>query len=70
VAPHWKLLGGLRYDSLDGGFTSYAIPANAGGPVTTTAYQQKISKVSKRFAVPSAWPATRMPSSCSCTRGP
>ncbi|MES2633974.1 MAG: TonB-dependent receptor [Pseudomonadota bacterium] len=51
VAPHWKLLGGLRYDSLDGGFTSYAIPANAGGPVTTTAYQQKISKVSKRFAV-------------------
>ena len=51
VAPHWKLLGGLRYDSLDGSYDSFAIPANAAGPVTTTSYQQKISNVSKRFGL-------------------
>ncbi len=51
VAPHWKLLGGLRYDSLAGNYDNFAIPANAAGPVTTTSYQQKISDVSKRVGV-------------------
>jgi catecholate siderophore receptor len=51
VAPHWKVLGGLRYDSLDGRYDTFAIPANAPGPVTTTSYGQKISKWSKRFGV-------------------
>jgi catecholate siderophore receptor len=51
VAPHWKLLGGLRYDSMDGTFNQYAIPNNAPGPVTTTAFQQKISEWSHRFGV-------------------
>ena len=51
VAPHWKLLGGLRYDSMDGDYNSYAIPSAAPGPVTTTAYRQKISEWSKRFGV-------------------
>lgn len=51
VAPHWKLLGGLRYDSLDGNYDNFAIPNNAAGPVTTTSYQQKISDVSKRVGV-------------------
>jgi len=51
VAPHWKLLGGLRYDSLDGQYNSFAIPAAAPGPVTTTAYRQKIYNWSKRAGV-------------------
>ncbi len=48
VTPHWKLLGGLRYDSLDGNYDNFAIPAAAPGPVTATRFQQKISEVSQR----------------------
>ncbi len=48
VAPHWKVLGGLRYDSLDGEYNNNAIPNNAPGPVTTTTFRQKISEVSRR----------------------
>lgn len=51
VAPHWKLLGGLRYDSMDGQYDAFAIPAAAAGPVTTTTYRQKISEWSKRVGV-------------------
>ncbi len=48
IAPHWKLLGGLRYDSMRGRFDNFAIPGAAAGPVTTTTYEQKISNWSKR----------------------
>lgn len=51
VAPHWKVLGGVRYDSLDGNYDTFTIPLAAPGPVTTTSYQQKISNWSKRFGV-------------------
>lgn len=51
VAPHWKLLGGLRYDSLEGQYDNFTIPNNAPGPVTALPYQQKISEVSKRLGV-------------------
>ncbi len=51
VAPHWKLLGGLRYDSLDGAYDQFNIPAAAPGPVTTLSYRQKISEWSKRVGV-------------------
>lgn len=51
VAPAWKIVGGLRYDSMKGEYESYAIPSTAPGPVTTTAYDQKISEWSKRFGV-------------------
>jgi catecholate siderophore receptor len=51
VAPHWKLLGGLRYDSLDGQYETFAIPAVAPAPVTITAYRQEISNWSKRVGV-------------------
>lgn len=51
VAPAWKLLGGLRYDSIDGTFNQHAIPNNAAGPVTTTTYQQSISEWSRRVGV-------------------
>lgn len=51
VAPHWKVLGGLRYDHLDGRYASFAIPATAPGPDTVTSYRQKVSEVSKRVGV-------------------
>lgn len=51
VAPHWKVLGGLRYDNLTGDYFTYAIPNNAAGPVTTTSYRMKVSEVSKRVGV-------------------
>ncbi len=51
VAPHWKVLGGLRYDHLDGAYNQYAIPNNASGPTTTTSYRQKISEWSQRVGV-------------------
>lgn len=46
VAPHWKLLGGLRYDSLKGDYNT-----TTGGPGALTAYQQKIGEWSKRVGV-------------------
>ncbi|MES2423629.1 MAG: TonB-dependent receptor, partial [Pseudomonadota bacterium] len=51
VAPHWKVLGGLRYDNLDGVYDVFNIPNNAPGPVTTTTFRQKISEVSKRVGL-------------------
>lgn len=48
IAPHWKVLFGLRHDSMSGDYNTYAIPTAAPGPVTTTAYRQKISAWSKR----------------------
>jgi catecholate siderophore receptor len=51
LAPQWKLLGGLRYDRLRGEYDAFGIPNNAPGPVTTTSYEQRISKVSKRAGV-------------------
>ncbi|MBN8488843.1 MAG: TonB-dependent siderophore receptor [Burkholderiales bacterium] len=50
-APAWKLLAGLRFDHLSGDYALYAIPQNAPGPVTTTAYQMKISELSKRLGL-------------------
>ena len=51
IAPTWKLLGGVRYDYMNGQYEQFAIPANAPGPVTTTNYQQKISEWSGRLGV-------------------
>lgn len=51
IAPTWKVLGGVRYDHMDGQYEQYAIPAAAPGPVTTTRYEQKISEWSGRFGV-------------------
>lgn len=49
VSEHWKILGGLRYDSMEGNYNAFGIPATAPGPVTTTSYRQKISAWSKRI---------------------
>lgn len=46
VAPHWKVLAGLRYDSMRGTFDN----VSAAG-VITSSYQQTISDVSKRVGV-------------------
>ncbi len=51
VAPHWKVLGGLRYDKMRGSYDAFGIPNNATSPVTTTSYEQRISALSKRFGV-------------------
>lgn len=48
VVPHWKLLGGLRYDHLRGDYTGYTIPNNAPGPTTATTFRQDIGEWSKR----------------------
>lgn len=48
VAPHWKLLAGLRYDHLTGDYDTLAIPTAAPSPVTTTNYRMTVSELSKR----------------------
>ncbi len=48
VAPHWKVLAGLRHDTMRGRFASNAIPTNAAGPMTVTHYRQDISEWSQR----------------------
>lgn len=45
VAPHWKVLAGLRYDTMDGSFDSIATT----GVVSTS--NQRIADWSKRFGV-------------------
>jgi catecholate siderophore receptor len=51
VAPHWKLLAGLRYDKLTGDYSTFNIPTTAAGPVTTSSYQMKVAEVSQRVGV-------------------
>jgi catecholate siderophore receptor len=51
IAPAWKIVAGLRYDKLDGDYTTYAIPNTAAGPETSTAYNMKVSEVSKRAGI-------------------
>jgi catecholate siderophore receptor len=65
VAPHWKILGGLRYDNLTGKYDCTRVPSTPPvaatsqacgqrGPVavpTTTSYTMKVSEISKRLGV-------------------
>ena len=46
VVPHWKILGGLRYDNMSGSYDSFNL--NNG---SITSYRQNISEWSKRAAV-------------------
>ncbi|HET6828443.1 MAG TPA: TonB-dependent siderophore receptor [Ramlibacter sp.] len=56
IAPMWKVLGGLRYDSMDGAYDCFSVPGGTAGcgltgavaVNTTTTYRQKISAWSKR----------------------
>ncbi len=53
VSPRWKLVGGLRYDHLQGDYNTYQInAANPVGPVLPDErWRMKISEVSQRFGV-------------------
>lgn len=44
VAPHWKLLAGLRYDNLEGKYNTYNTTTGA----LTGSYTMKVSEFSKR----------------------
>ena len=50
VAPHWKLLGGLRYDRLKGNYDSFAPPANGANALNgaMSHYQMEVGEWSKR----------------------
>ncbi len=48
IAPHWKLLGGLRYDSLNGNYDTFAAPAANATNGTLTNYKMNVSEWSKR----------------------
>ncbi|MEO8250417.1 MAG: TonB-dependent receptor, partial [Burkholderiales bacterium] len=51
MAPHWKVLAGLRWDHMRGSYDNYTLPNDAPGPLTTTSYKQKISELSKRVGL-------------------
>lgn len=51
VAPHWKVLGGLRYDSLKGDYDQFGNPTNAIDNGAKTSYQMKVGEWSKRAGV-------------------
>ncbi len=47
VAPHWKVLAGLRYDKMTGDYNQYTPATGA----VTASYQMKVGEWSKRFGV-------------------
>jgi catecholate siderophore receptor len=51
VAPQWKVLGGLRYDSLRGDYDQFGNPTNATDNGAKTSYQMKVGEWSKRAGV-------------------
>ena len=51
VAPQWKVLGGLRYDSLKGDYDQFGNPTNATDNGTKTSYQMRVGEWSKRAGV-------------------
>lgn len=60
VAPHWKVLAGLRYDHLSGNYnsTAYAYSGTTGthgfdkiSPGATSSYEMNVSELSKRLGV-------------------
>ncbi len=48
IAPHWKLLGGLRYDSLNGNYDSFGAPAVNMSNGALANYKMNIGEWSKR----------------------
>ncbi len=49
VAPHWKLLAGLRFDQLSGDYTAYNLSAT--NVASQSSYQMRVSELSKRLGV-------------------
>jgi catecholate siderophore receptor len=48
LSSQWKLLAGLRFDTLEGDYSSYAIPGSAAGPVSTSRYTMNVNAWSQR----------------------
>jgi catecholate siderophore receptor len=48
ITPHWKLLGGLRYDSLNGNYDTFAAPAANMSNGALTHYKMNVGEWSKR----------------------
>lgn len=48
VATHWKLLGGLRYDNLNGNYDTFAAPAANVSNGVLTNYKMNVGEWSKR----------------------
>jgi catecholate siderophore receptor len=51
IAPMWKVLGGLRYDSLEGHYDAFAAPTTATANGTQTSYRMKVGEWSQRAGV-------------------
>ncbi|NJS36468.1 MAG: TonB-dependent siderophore receptor [Brachymonas sp.] len=51
IAPTWKLVTGLRYDSMKGNFSQNNLTNAAPIVATTVNYRQRIEELSKRFGV-------------------
>jgi len=51
LTPHWKVLGGLRYDSLKGNYDSFGNPTNATSNGPKTNYRMNVGEWSKRAGV-------------------
>lgn len=49
IAPHWKLLGGLRYDSLNGNYDTFAAPGANVANGAKSNYQMNVGEWSKRI---------------------
>ena len=49
VAPHWKVLAGLRFDQLSGDYTTYNLSAT--NVASQSSYQMRVSELSKRVGV-------------------
>jgi catecholate siderophore receptor len=49
LAPAWKLLAGLRYDSMQGKYLLNSLTNNAPAPLTITPYEQRIGEFSQRL---------------------
>jgi catecholate siderophore receptor len=48
ITPYWKLLGGLRYDSLNGNYDTFAAPAANVSNGALSNYKMNVSEWSKR----------------------
>ncbi len=49
VAPHWKVLAGLRFDHLSGDYTTYNLSTT--NVASQSSYQMRVSELSKRVGV-------------------
>ncbi|MEN9627341.1 MAG: hypothetical protein RJA10_568 [Pseudomonadota bacterium] len=50
-APAWKLLVGLRWDTLTGNYNTYTLPTTAPTPETVARYRMKVSEWSQRLGL-------------------